>query len=215
MKNLSTTRCVASPARAPRVAERLLFGGGARLGEAGPFVSFVRAENAVHSNTMSRAHRPLLVLVVSFSLTRLACGGESKPAETPASESTPAASSEKSSASDTAAPAGSASSAPEADTASPAASSAAPAPAPPPAPSLGSTDCGQCIDKTCAKQETACSKNGDCRLMMDSMHSCSSGAAACIDSATIPSTAKPKKLATAFEACAKKAVTKACKAKCQ
>jgi hypothetical protein len=181
----------------------------------GRFVPFVLAQITVYSNAMSRAHRFPLVLVVSFSLTWLACGGESKPAETPASESTQAASSGKSTGSDTAAPAASASSAPEAETASPAAASAAPAPAPPPAPSLGSTECGQCIDKTCAKQGAACGKNGDCRLMMDGMHSCSSGAVSCIDGATLPSTAKPKKLAATYETCAKKAVAKVCKVKCQ
>jgi hypothetical protein len=51
--------------------------------------------------------------------------------------------------------------------------------------------------------------------MMDGMHSCSSGAASCIDGATTPSAAKPKKLAAAYEACAKKAIAKACRAKCQ
>jgi hypothetical protein len=162
---------------------------------------------------MYRPHYTPLVLTLACSLIWSACGGESKPAESPASESAPAASSEKSAASDTAAPAGSASSAPEAETPPAAATSAAAAP--PPAPSLGSTDCGQCIDKTCAKPAMACGKNGDCRSMMDGMHSCSSGAAACVESATIPSTAKPKKLATAYEGCAKKAIAKACKMKCQ
>jgi hypothetical protein len=173
--------------------------------------AFVLDRNAVNWRTMCRSHHIPLVLVLFGSLTWLACGGESKPAENPASESAPA-SSEKSTTSDTATPAGSASSAPEAETTPPAASAA---PAPPPGPTLGSTDCGQCIDKTCAKQATACGKNGDCRLMMDGMHSCSSGAASCIDGVTIPSTAKPKKLATAYEACAKKAIAKACKVKCQ
>jgi hypothetical protein len=170
-------------------------------------------QNAVNWRTMRRAFQ-VPVVAVFFSLpTLLACGGESKPAANPTSESAPAASSEKSTSPDTAGPAASASSAPEAETTTPPAASAAPAP--PPAPSLGSTDCGHCIDKTCAKPATACGKNGDCRLMMDGMHSCSSGAASCIDGAMIPSTAKPKKLATAYEACAKKAVAKACKVKCQ
>jgi hypothetical protein len=84
----------------------------------------------------------------------------------------------------------------------------------PPPPSLGSTDCGTCIDKTCTKQAAACSKNSDCQTTLDAIHGCSSGAASCIDNATAPSAAKPKKLAAAYEACAKKAVAKACKPKC-
>jgi hypothetical protein len=170
---------------------------------------------------MCRTHRlsiSALVLVVSGPLAWLACGGESKPAESPGSESTPSASSEGSTASKKAAPAESASSAPETETASAPAASSAPAaaPAPPPTPSLGSTDCGRCIDKTCTKQGKACGKDGDCQSMMDGMHSCSSGAASCVDGAMMPSAAKPKKLAAAYEACVKKAIAaKACKAKCQ
>jgi hypothetical protein len=76
------------------------------------------------------------------------------------------------------------------------------------------TDCGACIDKTCSKQATACGKDSDCQATLDSIHGCSKAVAACI-STTPPSTAKPKKLATAYETCAKKAVAKACKAKCQ
>jgi hypothetical protein len=87
--------------------------------------------------------------------------------------------------------------------------------APPPAPTFGSTDCGQCVDKTCAKPAAACGKNTDCQSTLDSVHSCSSGAATCVASPNLPSAAKPKKLATAYETCAKKAVAKACKAKCQ
>ena len=116
---------------------------------------------------MFRAQRFLLVLVVSFSLTRLACGGESKPAETPALREYRGGELRKVDRVRYGGPRRmSASSAPEADPSSPAAASAfLPAPAPPPAPSLGSTDCGgQCIDKTCAKQAAACGKNGDCRL---------------------------------------------------
>jgi len=167
---------------------------------------------------MSRTHRlPItaLAVVAVLPLAWLACGGgESKPPETAASESS-SSSSEAPAASDTA-PADSASAAPAAE-AAPAASSAEPAAAaPPPSPSLSSTDCGKCIDKTCAKQEAACAKNSDCESMLDGIHSCSSGAASCLDSATEPTTAKPKKLAGAYEACFKKAVaSKACKAKCQ
>jgi len=166
---------------------------------------------------MTRAHRlnlATLLLVVAIPPAWLACGGgESKPAESPSSDTSASASSEAPAASDTAAPAASESAAPAADTAS---ASAEPAAAsPPPAPSLGSTDCGKCIDKTCAKQETACGKNSDCQSTLDGIHGCSSGAAACIESATAPTDPKPKKLAGAFETCAKHAVAKACKAKCE
>ena len=160
-----------------------------------------------------------LLLIVPLPLAWLACGGgETKPPETAASESDSEKDSDKSkdkpAASDSAAPAESASAAeaPPADTASaePAAAS------PPPAPSFGSTDCAKCVDKTCAKQEKACGKDSDCQSVLDSIHSCSSGAASCIDSATPPSAAKPKKLAGAYETCAKKAVaSKTCKKKCE
>jgi hypothetical protein len=149
-----------------------------------------------------------LVLIATVPLSWLACGGESKPPETPASESPPAASSEE--AADKSAPAASAS-APAAEAAPTAEATAAAAPPPP---VLGTTDCGKCIDKTCAKQEAACGKDTDCQSALDSIHGCSTGAAACVDGATAPSAAKPKKLAAAFEACAKKAIAKACKAKC-
>jgi hypothetical protein len=169
---------------------------------------------------MSRSHRlPIttLAVVAALPLAWLACGGgESKPPETAAGESS-SASSEAPAASDAPAAAESASAAPAADTA-PAASatSDSTASAPPPSPSLGSTDCGKCIDKTCAKQEAACAKNSDCQSTLDGIHGCSSGAASCLDSATEPTTAKPKKLAGAYQACAKKAVaSKACKAKCE
>lgn len=164
---------------------------------------------------MSRAHLPIasLVLIVAVPLAWLACGGgESKPPESAASESSASSSSASPAASDSSAPADSASAAP-AETAS-----AAPEPAaaaPPPSPNLGSTDCGKCLDKTCTKQEAACAKNSDCQSTLDSIRGCSSGAASCIDGATAPTAAKPKKLAAAYEACAKKAVTKACKAKCE
>jgi hypothetical protein len=133
---------------------------------------------------MSRAHLPIasLVLIVAVPLAWLACGGgESKPPESAASESSSSGSSASPAASDSAAPADSASAAPAADTAS-----AAPEPAaaaPPPTPNLGSTDCGKCLDKTCTKQEAACSKNSDCQSTLDSIRGCSSGAASCIDGA--------------------------------
>ena len=165
---------------------------------------------------MSRSpHIPIisLLLIAAVPFAWIACGGgETKPPESPASESSAAGSSEAPAASDT----------PAASSAAPAAeASSAPAPeppaaSPPPAPTLGSTDCGKCIEKSCAKQEAACAKNSDCQSALDSISGCSSGAASCIDGATAPSAAKPKKLAAAYEACAKKAVTaKACKAKCQ
>jgi hypothetical protein len=166
---------------------------------------------------MRRAHHlhvTALVLIATVPLTWLACGGESKPPESPANESSSAASSEEPAALDKAPPASSASS--QADTAAAAPTAEATAAAPPPPPSLGATDCGRCIDTTCSKQAAACGKNSDCQSVIDSIHGCSSGAASCIDAATPPTAAKPKKLATAYETCAKKATTaKACKAKCQ
>jgi hypothetical protein len=158
-----------------------------------------------------------LLLIVPLPLAWLACGGgETKPPETAASEdkdSDKDKDKDKPAASESAAPAESASAAEApAETAS-----AAPAAAsPPPAPSFGSSDCAKCVDKTCAKQEKACGKDSDCQSVLDSIHSCSSGAASCIDSATPPSAAKPKKLAGAYESCAKKAVaSKTCKKKCE
>jgi hypothetical protein len=168
---------------------------------------------------MRRAHRlpvATLALVVAAPLAWFACGGgESKPPESPAGESSASAGSEAPAASESASPADSASAAPAADTSSASPSSDSTAASPPASPSLGSTDCGQCLHKTCSKQEAACGKNTDCQPTLDSIHSCTSGAASCIDGATPPSAAKPKKLATAYETCAKKAVAKACKAKCQ
>ncbi len=158
-----------------------------------------------------------LLLIVPLPLAWLACGGGEKPPETPASESSSSDSDkdkDKPAASESSAPAESASAA----EASPAESaSAAPAAAsPPPAPSFGSTDCAKCVDKTCAKQEKACGKDTDCQSVLDSIHSCSSGPASCVESATPPTDAKPKKLAAAYETCAKKAVaSKTCKKKCE
>lgn len=156
-----------------------------------------------------------LVLIVAVPLAWLACGGGTKPAESPSSETSAAGGSAEPAGSET--PAASASSAAAAETA------AAPSPAPestaaaaPPPPSFGSTDCGKCIDKTCAKQAAACGKDTDCQSTLDTIHSCSQSGAACVDAASPPSAAKAKKLAAAYEACGKKAATaKACKAKCQ
>jgi hypothetical protein len=162
---------------------------------------------------MSRVYRisvSSMVLAVVVPLAWVACGG-SKPPETPSDEKSNADSGEP-------APADSSSAAPAASAASDTSASAAPAAAPPPsAPPLGDSDCGKCIDKTCSKQVAACGKNTDCQSTLDGIHSCGSdtGAASCIGNANQPSGAKPKKLATAYETCAKKAVAKACKAKCQ
>jgi len=154
---------------------------------------------------------PALVLMTSVPLVWIACGGgETKPAESPSTESSSSASKEAPAAD---MPAPSASSAPAADTSSTTSAAPETTSAPPP-PSFGSTDCGACIDKTCEKPAAACGKNPDCKSTLDGIHSCSSGAASCIDGATAPTAAKPKKLATAYETCAKKAVAKACKAKC-
>ncbi len=169
---------------------------------------------------MSRAHSlpiAILVLTVAAPLAWLACGGGSKPPDSPADEKTASSSSAEPTGSDTPAPAESAAAASsaEAPSAPSATSEPTPAPTPPPA-TFGSTDCGKCIDKTCAKQEAACGKNSDCQAALDSIHGCSQGGAACVDSATAPSVPKAKKLAAAYEACAKKAAAaKACKAKCQ
>jgi hypothetical protein len=173
---------------------------------------------------MTRAHRltlpSLLALLVTVPLVWTACGG-GKPPETPADESKESG--------DGAAPAASTETpSTEASTASnektepaPSASedSKASAPAsPPPAPAMSDSDCGKCIEKACKAPAAACGKNSDCQATIDSFHGCSSdkGAAACLDAASLPSGAKPKKLATAYEACAKKASTsKACKATCK
>jgi hypothetical protein len=157
-----------------------------------------------------------LLLLVAAPPVWLACGGgEPKPAESAADESSASGSSDAPPASsDSAAESASAAPAEKADTtpsAEPAAESS-----PPPSPNLGNTDCGACIDKACAKPAAACGKNTDCQSTLDSIHGCSSGAASCISGATAPTGAKPKKLAGAFEACAKKALAgKTCKAKCQ
>ncbi len=167
---------------------------------------------------MSRVHSlSLSALVLAVAVPFYACGG-SKPPETPADETssgadggdTTAASSDKGASS--ASPASSGAS-DDSSSAAPAASATAAAPPPPPA--LSDTDCGKCIDKTCAKQEAACGKNTDCQSMLDGVHACTTAAGGCVANASLPSAAKPKKLAGGFATCAKKAVAKACKAKCQ
>src|SRR5262249_27013032 len=159
-------------------------------------------------------HLPLaaLVLLVPLPLAWLACGGgESKPPETAASESSEKPSDDKPAASDSAAAADSASAAPEATATAPPKEEPA-APSPPPAPAFSTTDCGKCVDKACTKQAKACGKESDCQSMLDSINNCTSSGSSCIDSATAPTAAKPKKLAGAYETCAKKAVaSKACK----
>jgi hypothetical protein len=165
---------------------------------------------------MSRIHNlslSTLVLAAVVPFVWVACGG-GKPPETPADES--ASNGDGGEATDSgAAPA--ASSAASNDDSAPAASSSAPA-APPPPPPFGGTDCGKCVDKVCAATVKACGKNTDCQSTLDGIHSCGSdtGAAQCIANATNPPSGKPKKLAAAYEACAKKAVAgKTCKTKCQ
>jgi hypothetical protein len=175
---------------------------------------------------MSDAQRVSLAAIflsVTVPLTLLACGG-SKPPESPADETASGGDAGEATGDNSASPAlpsaAPADSSAAASSSSSSSSSAAPADsaaaAPPSAPPFGGTDCGKCVDKTCAHQAAACGKNTDCQATVDAIHSCGSdtGAAACIDSATPPTAAKPKKLATAFQACAKKAITKACKSKC-
>ena len=172
---------------------------------------------------MSRAHSlslSTLVLAAVVPFVWVGCGG-GKPPETPADENasnadggeTPAAADTSS-----AAPASSGAAASDDSNAAPAASATAAAAPPPAAPPFGGTDRGKCVDKVCSKQVAACGKNTDCQSTLDGIHSCGSdtGAAQCIAGASNPASGKPKKLATAYEACAKKAVTaKACKTKCQ
>lgn len=158
-----------------------------------------------------------LLFLATGPFVWLACGG-GKPPETPADESSSGGdsgsspSTADSSSSDTPAASGSAGGG-DTSSAAPAASSAsAPAAAAPP--TLGSTDCGKCLDTTCAKPAAACAKNNNCQEMIDAVHGCSGSAGSCLDGATPPSAAKPKKLAAAYGKCAKKALTKACKAQC-
>jgi hypothetical protein len=170
---------------------------------------------------MTRAHSlslTTLVLCAALPFAWLACGGSKPPPETPADETASSASPASSSAGDdSTGSAASASSGAAADNSSPPAADTSTAAAPPAAPPLGGTDCGRCIDKTCKAPAAACGKNSDCQSTLDGFHGCGSdkGAAACLDSATPPTAAKPKKLATAYGNCAKKAIAKACKTKCQ
>jgi hypothetical protein len=163
---------------------------------------------------MTRAHSlslSALVLAVAVPFAWLACGG-GKPPETPADENGGeggAAAADTSSAS----PASSSSSSASDDSSSSAASATAAAPPPPPA--LSDTDCGKCLDKTCAKAVTACGKNPDCQSTLDGIHACTTAAGGCVANANLPAKGKGKKLAAAYGTCAKKAVTKACKAQCQ
>lgn len=158
-----------------------------------------------------------LLTMAALPLAWLACGG-AKPPETPADESSSSAESTEPIGSDIASSSAPASSGGDTSgSLTPDSSSATAAAAPPPAPPLGGTDCGRCLDKTCAKPAAACGKNTDCQATLDSIRSCGSdkGATECIAGATPPTGAKPKKLATAYETCAKKAAAKACKTKCQ
>ncbi|MGD0527991.1 MAG: hypothetical protein ABSE49_22850 [Polyangiaceae bacterium] len=170
---------------------------------------------------MSRVHSislSALVLAVAVPFAWLACGG-GKPPETPADESSSNADGGDTTATtdkgaSSASPASSSAGDDSSSSAAPAASATAAAPPPPPA--LSDTDCGKCIDKTCAKAEAACGKNTDCQSMLDGVHACTTAAGGCIANASMPPSGKPKKLAGGFAACAKKAVSgKACKAKCQ
>jgi hypothetical protein len=166
-------------------------------------------------SSIKRVSLSTLVLAVVVPLAWVACGG-GKPPETPSDEKANADGGEASAAeSASAAPATSA--APDNSSAAAPPPSATASASPPAAPPLGDSDCGKCIDKTCAKQVTACGKSTDCQSTLDGIHSCGSdtGATSCIGAANQPTGAKPKKLATAYETCAKKAVAKACKAKCQ
>jgi hypothetical protein len=171
---------------------------------------------------MSRSHLSVASLVLLFAvpMSWVACGG-GKPAENPENATgDDAAAGASSAAAETPseAPASSAAASDTTkETAPAAADTSTAAAAPPPAPAISTTDCGKCIEKACTKQAAACGKNNDCQSMLDAFHSCGSdkGASSCLDSATPPTAAKPKKLAAAYEACAKKAITsKACKASC-
>jgi hypothetical protein len=161
-----------------------------------------------------------LLLLAIGPLASFACGG-GKPPETPADESSSgddsgsSAPSTADSSASTDLPASAGSSAASDTSAAPAASSASAPAAPPPSPTLGDSDCGKCIDKTCAKPAAACGKNTDCQAVIDAIHGCNGNAGACIDGATQPTAKKPKALAAGYSKCAKKAAGKACKAQCQ
>ena len=156
----------------------------------------------------------VLAVVVPFAY---ACGG-GKPPETPADENASSGDGGESTTEKTSDDKGASSAAPASSAASDDSSSAAPAAsatAAPPPPALSDTDCGKCIDKTCSKQAAACGKNTDCQSTLDGIRACTTAAGGCIANASNPSGAKPKKLAAAYETCAKKAATKACKAQCK
>src|ERR1700730_13624948 len=138
---------------------------------------------------MSRAHRLptiALVLITAAPLAWFACGGGSKPPESPVDQSSSGESSSaasSSSGSDTSSSAASASAAPAAEAPSAATpSSETTAASTPPPPSFNNTDCGKCINKACGKEAAACSKNSDCQVTLDGIHSCSSGGASCLES---------------------------------
>jgi hypothetical protein len=165
-----------------------------------------------------------LVLLAAMPLAWLACGG-GKPPESPADESSSdnssssAGDSSSAAPSDSSAPAGSAAGGGDMapDNSGGAAGASSAAASPPPAPAFGDSDCGKCVDKTCAKPLAACGKNPDCQSVVDAIHSCGSdkGASACIGSGSTPTGAKPKKLLGAYAKCATKASSsKACKASC-
>lgn len=169
---------------------------------------------------MSRSHLSVASLALLFAvpMSWVACGG-GKPAENPENASgDDAAAASSTESTGTEAPASSAASTEKTEE-KPAATEEKPAAsAPPPAPALSTTDCGKCIEKACTKQAAACGKNNDCQSTLDAFHNCGSdkGAQSCLDSASLPTAAKPKKLAAAYETCAKKAITsKACKASCK
>jgi hypothetical protein len=158
-----------------------------------------------------------LLLLATGPLAWLACGG-GKPPETPADENSSGDDSGAPAPSDSTsaeAPAASGSAAASDDTSSAAPAASSAAAAPPAAPPLGGSDCGKCIDKTCAKPAAACGKNTDCQAVIDAIHGCNGAAGSCIDGATPPTAKKPKALAAAYGKCAKKAISKACKSQCQ
>jgi hypothetical protein len=170
---------------------------------------------------MSRYYRlslSTLALVVVVPLAWVACGG-GKPPQTPADENDSGAAASSGDDSSSATTASSAAPADSSSTPAPAATADAPPPAPPP-PTLGSNDCGKCIDKTCAKQAAACGKDASCQSTLDGIHGCtpdSGNLGNCISGpmASAPTKGKPKKLATAYSTCANKAAAKACKAACK
>jgi hypothetical protein len=158
-----------------------------------------------------------------LAMLLVACGGASKPADSPSGTDTTAsgASPESSAApSDSSSPAASASAAPgdSSSAAAPAASSAAPAAAtPPPAPGFGASDCGKCVNTQCDKPLAACNGDSTCTAQPPHLQSCTGAAKDCVGNAMDVSslTDKPKKLYGAYVKCLTKALaSKACKAQC-